>query len=59
MRPGSKIPSVDTVKLGKTFKNMGHLLAKTVKKSFFSKIKLAGLLIKKRALFSSKICIAF
>ena len=48
--------SVDTMKLGKTFKNVGNFLAKIVKKSIFSKMKLAGLLMKKHTSFPSKIC---
>ena len=44
-----EIPSVDTMKLGKTVKNMGSVLAKIVKKSIFSKMKLAGLQMKKPA----------
>ena len=45
---GSKIhPSVDTMKLGKTFKNMDEVLRKIVKKSVFSKMNLASLLLKK------------
>ena len=35
----SRYPSVDTVKLGKTIKNMGNALAKIVKKFIFSKVK--------------------
>ena len=34
----SRYPSVDTVKLGKTLKNMGSVFAKIVKKSIFSKM---------------------
>ena len=34
----SRYPSVDTVKLGKTLKNMGNVFAKIVKKSIFSKM---------------------
>ena len=37
----SSYPSVDTVKLGKTLKNMGSILAKIVKKFIFSKMKFA------------------
>ena len=37
----SRYPSLDTVKLGKTLKNMGNALAKIVKKFFFSKMKFA------------------
>ena len=51
--------SVDTMKLRKNLKNMGNVLAKIVKKSIFSKIKLAGLLMKKRASFPLKICPVF
>ena len=54
-----QVPSADTMKLRKTFKNMGNVLAKIMKKSIFSKIKLAGLLMKKRASFSTKICPVF
>ena len=35
----SRYPSLDTVKLGKTLKNMGSALAKIVKKFIFSKMK--------------------
>ena len=35
----SKYPSADTVKLGKTLKNMDNVLAKVVKKFIFSKMK--------------------
>ena len=56
MRRGRRYPSVYTVKLGKTLKNVGNVLAKTVKKSIFSKMKLASLLMKKRASVPSKIC---
>ena len=52
-------PSVGTMKLGKTLKNMGNVLAKIVKKSIFSKIKLTSLLVKKRASFPSKNCPVF
>ena len=38
---GFKIPTVDTVKLGKTLKNMNNVLAKIVKKFIFSKMKFA------------------
>ena len=38
---------------------MDNVIAKIVKKSIFSKIKLAGLLMKKRASFPSKICPVF
>ena len=51
-----QIPSADTMKLENTIKNMGNVLAKIVKKSILSKTKLAGLLMKKRASFASKIC---
>ena len=37
----SRYPSVDTVKLGKTLKNMGNFFAKIVKKFIFNKTKLA------------------
>ena len=47
------------MKLGKTLKNMGNVLAKIVKKSIFSKIKLTSLLVKKRASFPSKNCPVF
>ena len=33
------MPLLDTIKLGKTLKNMGNVLAKIVKKSIFSKMK--------------------
>ena len=52
-------PSVGTIKLGKTLKNMGNVLTKIVKKSIFSKMKLTSLLMKKRASFPSKICPVF
>ena len=35
----SRYPSVDTVKSGKTLKNIGNVLAKIVKKSVFIKMK--------------------
>ena len=35
----SRYPSLDTVKLGNTLKNMGSVLAKIVKRSIFSKMK--------------------
>ena len=44
----SRYPSVDTVKLGKTLKNMGDVLA-----------EIAGLLMKKHTSFPSKICPVF
>ena len=47
------------MKLGKTLKNMGSVLAKIVKRYFFSKMKLTSLLIKKRASFPSNICPVF
>ena len=47
------------MKLRKTLKNMGNVVAKFVKKSIFSKIKLAGLLMKKRASFPTKTCPVF
>ena len=48
------------MKLGKTLKNMSKgAPAKIVKKSNFSKMKLTGLLMKKRASFPSKICSVF
>ena len=47
------------MKLRKTLKNMSNVLAKIVKKSIFSKIKLAGLLMKKRASYPTKICPVF
>ena len=47
------------MKLGKTLKNMGNALAKIVEKSIFSKMKLTGLLMKKRASFPSKNCPVF
>ena len=42
---GSKILSVNTVKLGKTLKNMTNDPAKIAKKSVFGKMKLAGFLM--------------
>ena len=39
--------------------NMANVLAKVVKKSIFSKLKLTGLVIKKCASFPSKICPIF
>ena len=39
-----RYPSVGTMKLGKTLKNMGNVLAKIVKKFIFSKIKLTSVL---------------
>ena len=57
--PATKITTSDLqigiMKLGKTLKNMGNVLAKIVKKSIFSKMKLTGLLMKKRTSFPSKI----
>ena len=47
------------MKLGKTLKNMGNALAKIVKKSIFSKMKLTSLLMKKRSSFPSMICPVF
>ena len=47
------------MKLGKTLKNMGNVLAKIMKKSIFSKMKLTSLLMKKQASFPSQICPAF
>ena len=47
------------MKLGKALKNMGNVLAKIVKNSIFSKMKLISLLIEKRASFPSKICPVF
>ena len=38
---------------------MGNILTKIVKKLIFSKMKLAGLLMKKRTSFPSKICPVF
>ena len=38
-------------------KDMGNVLEKIVKKPFFSKMKLNVLLMKKRTLFPSKICL--
>ena len=54
-----RYPSVGTMKLGKTLKNMDNDLAKNVKKSILSKMELTGLLMKKRASFPSKICPVF
>ena len=56
---GFKIPSIGTVKLQKTLKKMGNILTKIVKNLIFSKMKLAGLLMKKRTSFPSKICPVF
>ena len=48
------------MKLGKALKNMSKdAPAKTVKKTNFSKIKLTGLLMKKRPSFPSKIYSVF
>ena len=47
------------MKFGKTLKNMSNIEAKIVKKFIFSKMKIIGLLMKKRASFPSKICPAF
>ena len=47
------------MKLEKTSKNMGSVLAKIVKMSIFGKMKLTSLLMKKRASFLSKICPVF
>ena len=61
--PATKITTSDLqigiMKLGKTLKNMGNVLAKIVKKSIFSKMKLTGLLMKKRTSFPSKILHVF
>ena len=54
-----RYPSVDTMKLRKTLKNMGKVLPKIVKNSIFSKIKLPGLLMKNRASFPTNICPVF
>ena len=51
--------SAGTMKLEKTLKNMDNVLAKIVKKSIFSKMKLTGLLTKKCASFPSNICPVF
>ena len=56
---GPRYPSVDTVKLEKTLKNMGNALAKIVKKTIFSEMKFAGSLIKKHASFPLKISPVF
>ena len=56
---GPRYSSVDTVKLEKTLKNMGNVLAKIAKNSIFNEMKLAGSLMKKRALFPSKTCPVF
>ena len=56
---GPRYPSVNTGKLGKTLKNMSNFLGKNMKKSVFSKMKLAGLLMKERISFPSKICPVF
>ena len=56
---GPRYPSVNTVKLEKTFKNMSNVLGKLVKKFVFSKMKLACLQTKKRTSFPSKICPVF
>ena len=47
------------MKLGKTLKNIGNVLAKIVKKSIVSKMKLTRLLMKKHASNPSKICPVF
>ena len=47
------------MKLGKTLKNMGNVLAKIAKNCIFSKMKLTSLLMKKGALFHSKVCPVF
>ena len=47
------------MKLGKTLKNMGNVLAKIVKTPIFSKMNLTGLLMKKRASFPPKIFALF
>ena len=51
---GPRYPSVDTVKLEKTLKNMSNIFTKIVKKSIFIEIKLAGSLIKKHTSFPLK-----
>ena len=47
------------MKLGKTLKNMGEVLAKIVKKSIFSKMKLISLIMKNHASFHSRIYLVF
>ena len=47
------------MKLEKTLKNMVNIFAKIRKKSIFSKMKFACLLMKKHASFPSKICPVF
>ena len=54
-----RYPFVHTMELRKALKNMGKVLAKIAKKSVFSKMKLSGLLMKKRTSFPSKICLVF
>ena len=56
---GPRYSSVDTVKLEKTLKNMGNVLAKIAKNSIFNEMKLVGSLMKKHALFRSKTCPVF
>ena len=46
---GPRYPSVDTVILEMTLKNMGNVLAKIVKKSIYNEMKLAGSVMKKHA----------
>ena len=46
---GPRYPYRDTVKLEKTPKNPGNVLAKIEKKSIFSEMNLAGSLMKKHA----------
>ena len=59
MWQGPRYPAVDTVKLGKTLKNMDKVLGKIVKKLIFSKMKPVSLLMKKRGSFPSNICPLF
>ena len=56
---GPRYSHADVVKLGKALENLRYVLAKIVRKAIFSKMKLAGLLMKKRASFPSKICPIF
>ena len=47
------------MKLGKSLKNMGNVLAKIVKKSIFNKMKLNGLLMKKPLYFLERFVLHF
>ena len=56
---GSRYPSADTVILEKALKNTGNVLAKIVKKSIFSEMKLPGSVMKKRTSFPLSFALCF